>query len=67
MNRSLPTFTANKKSGLYYIKLRSEKVANTKCVSACPVILVDYDKKGNTLGIEILDVSRNVFKKIRKK
>ena len=44
-----------------YIYLRSGKVAKTKKITKR--LLVDIDKKGNVLGIEMLEVSRQIPKK----
>jgi len=41
-----------------YIYLRSGKVAKTKKVTSR--LLIDMDKKGNVLGIEMLDVSHQI-------
>ena len=44
-----------------YIYLRKGKVAKTKKVTSR--LLIDVDKRGNVLGIEILDVSHQIPKK----
>jgi len=44
-----------------YIYLRSGKVAKTKKVTSR--LLIDMDRKGNVLGIEMLDVSHQIPKK----
>jgi len=44
-----------------YIYLRKGKVAKTKKVTSR--LLIDVDKRGNVLGIEMLDVSRQIPKK----
>jgi len=41
-----------------YIYLRSGKVAKTKKVTSR--LLIDMDRKGNVLGIEMLDVSHQI-------
>jgi len=41
-----------------YIKLAKGKYDSTRKIS--DVILVDEDKKGKVLGIEILDASKNI-------
>lgn len=41
-----------------YISLAKGKYDNTRKIS--DVILVDEDKKGKVLGIEILDASKNI-------
>ena len=44
-----------------YIYLRKGTVAKTKKVTSR--LLIDVDKKGNVLGIEMLDVSHQIPKK----
>ena len=44
-----------------YIYLRKGKVAKT--IKVKPNLLIDVDKKGGVLGIEILDVSHQIPKK----
>jgi len=44
-----------------YIYLRKGKVAKTKKVTTR--LLIDLDKKGNVLGVEMLDVSHQIPKK----
>jgi len=44
-----------------YIYLRKGKAAKT--IKVKPNLLIDVDKKGGVLGIEILDVSRQIPKK----
>ncbi|MCK4554548.1 DUF2283 domain-containing protein [Candidatus Parcubacteria bacterium] len=44
-----------------YISLKKSKVDKT--IKMKDRLLVDVDKKGNTIGIEILDVSRQLPKK----
>jgi uncharacterized protein YuzE len=53
--------TYDKMADALYIYLRKGKVAKTKKVTSR--LLIDVDKKGNVLGIEILDVSRQIPKK----
>lgn len=48
----------DKKIDAMYIKLAKGKYDNTRKIS--DVILVDEDKKGKVLGIEILDASENI-------
>lgn len=51
----------DKMADALYIYLRKGKVAKTKKVTTR--FLIDVDKKGNILGIEMLDVSRQIPKK----
>jgi uncharacterized protein YuzE len=53
--------TYDKMADALYIYLRRGKVAKTKKVTSR--LLIDVDKKGNVLGIEILEVSRQIPKK----
>jgi uncharacterized protein YuzE len=53
--------TYDKIADALYIYLRKGKVAKTKKVTSR--FLIDVDKRGNVLGIEILDVSRQIPKK----
>ena len=48
----------DKKVDAMYIKLAKGKYNSTRKVS--DVILVDEDKKGKVLGIEILDATKNI-------
>ena len=48
----------DKKIDAMYISLAKGKYSNTRKVS--DVILVDEDKRGKVLGIEILDATRNI-------
>lgn len=48
----------NKQADAMYIELTKGKYDSTRKVSH--VILVDEDKKGKVLGIEILDASENI-------
>lgn len=52
--------TYDKKVDAMYIKLRAGRYDHTKKVTAD--ILVDVTKKGEILGLEILDASKNVGK-----
>jgi uncharacterized protein YuzE len=53
--------TYDKMADALYIYLRKGKVAKTKKVTNR--FLIDVDKKGNVLGIEILEASRQIPKK----
>ena len=48
----------DKKVNAMYIELAKGKYYGTRKIS--DVILVDEDKKGKVLGIEILDASKNI-------
>lgn len=52
--------TYDKKVDAMYIKLRKGSYDHTKKVT--DNILVDVSKKGEVLGLEILDASRNIGK-----
>lgn len=52
--------TYDKKVDAMYIKLRSGRYDHTKKVT--DDILVDVTSKGEVLGLEILDASRNIGK-----
>jgi len=51
----------DKMADALYIYLRKGKVAKTKKVTSR--LLIDVDRKGNVLGIEMLDVSHQIPKK----
>jgi len=51
----------DKMADALYIYLRKGKVAKT--IKVTSRLLIDVDKKGNVLGIEMLDVSRQIPKK----
>ena len=51
----------DKMADALYIYLRKGKVAKT--IKATSRLLIDVDKRGNVLGIEMLDVSRQIPKK----
>jgi uncharacterized protein YuzE len=51
----------DKEADAMHIRLKKGKVYKTHEVS--PAFIVDTDKKGNVLGIEILDVSSQLSKK----
>jgi uncharacterized protein YuzE len=51
----------DKMADALYIYLRKGKVAKTKKVTSR--LLIDVDKRGNVLGIEMLDVSHQIPKK----
>ena len=53
--------TYDKKADALYIYLRKGKVAKTKKVTSR--LLVDIDKRGNVLGIEMLELSQQIPKK----
>ena len=53
--------TFNPKADALYIYFRKRKVAKT--IKAINRLLIDLDRRGNVLGIEMLDVSRQVPKK----
>jgi len=53
--------TYDKIADAMYIYFRKGKVAKT--IKVKPNLLIDVDKKGGVLGIEILDVSRQIPKK----
>jgi uncharacterized protein YuzE len=53
--------TYDKMADALYIYLRKGRVAKTKKVTSR--LLIDVDKKGNVLGIEMLEVSRQIPKK----
>lgn len=57
--------TYDKKVDAMYIKLRTGRYDHTKKVT--DDILVDISKKGEVLGLEILDASKNVGKVRREK
>lgn len=57
--------TYDKKVDAMYIKLRAGRYDHTKKVT--DDILVDISKKGEVLGLEILDASKNVGKVKREK
>jgi uncharacterized protein YuzE len=50
----------DKKVDAMYIKLASGKYSKTRKIS--DAVMVDEDKKGKVLGIEILDASKNIPK-----
>jgi len=51
----------DKMADALYIYLRKGKVAKT--IKVTSRLLIDVDKRGNVLGIEMLDVSRQIPKK----
>ena len=53
--------TYDKIADAMYIYFRKGKVAKT--IKVKPNLLIDVDKKGGVLGIEILDVSHQIPKK----
>lgn len=48
----------DKKVDAMYIKLATGKYSKTRKIS--DAVMVDEDKKGKVLGIEILDASKNI-------
>jgi len=57
MKKQSLTFKYDKVAEALYLKVGSGKVAKTEETSPC--FFVDYDKNGNIIGIEMLNVEKS--------
>lgn len=58
-------FTMDTQASALYIKIRDGKVHNTKEV--LPEVFVDYNSKGDVIGIDVVSPCVSIIKKIAKK
>lgn len=62
MKKQTVQFKYDEIAGALYIKVGKGKVAKTEEISPCS--LVDYDKKGGIIGIEMLNTEKSKANKI---